>query len=135
MTRAFTFSSHVSNTRSHGFTLVELAISMTVIGFLLAIVLQGQDLIDNARATSAIRQIQEYNAAAMTFRTSYESLPGDIPNPADRLPNCTTAHCITGGNDNGMIRQWDTTPSNIEIFNFFPHLSRAGLVLGLQAAI
>lgn len=112
-----------------GFTLVELAIAMIVIGLLIGGILKGQELLGNAGVTNAVRQINEYDTAAMTFKTSYGALPGDMPNPADRLRDCdASTHCPRGGNDNGIIRKWDTTPQGVETFNFFPHLSRAGLV-------
>lgn len=114
---------------AQGFTLVELAISLIVIGLLLGGILKGQEIIGNARVANAVRHINDYETAAMAFRDTYDALPGDMPNPADRLRNCdTTTHCYRSGNDNGIIRAWDTTPNGVETFNFFVHLSRAGLV-------
>jgi len=61
-----------------GFTLVELAIVIVVIGLLVGGVLVGQELIKQAQIRNVISQIREYNTAANTFRAKYNSLPGDF---------------------------------------------------------
>lgn len=121
-------------TSEKGFTLVELSISMVVIGLLLGGVLKGRELIENSRIASTIAQIKTYDAATSTFRDTYGTLPGDLKNPSLRLPDCNTYVCNLGGNENGKI-DWtfDTSPSGedfAEAFNFFPHLTKAGLING-----
>jgi prepilin-type N-terminal cleavage/methylation domain-containing protein len=51
-----------------GFTLVELAIVMIIIGLLIAGVLKGQELIANARVTSTVAQVKAIDAAISTFK-------------------------------------------------------------------
>jgi len=75
----------------NGFTLVELAIVMTIIGLLIGGILKGQELMQNARVTSTIAQVRAYEAAVTTFRDKYDALPGDFANALTRLPNCTAA--------------------------------------------
>lgn len=118
--------------RQQGFTLVELAIALMVIGLLIGGVLKGQELIENARMTAFIRQIKAYDAATMIFRNTYGALPGDIKRP-NRIPNCTEEMCNMGGNGNGKIYSSDSTsPSGLENYNFFPHLTKAGMIQGPQ---
>jgi prepilin-type N-terminal cleavage/methylation domain-containing protein len=74
-----------------GFTLVELAIVMIIIGLLIAGILKGQELIANAQVTSTIAQTKGIDAALGTFRDTYGTLPGDLANAQQRLPNCTAA--------------------------------------------
>ena len=51
-------SKPLKQTSQAGFTLVELAIVMIIIGLLIAGVLKGQELIANARVTSTVAQIK-----------------------------------------------------------------------------
>lgn len=72
----------------NGFTLVELAIVMTIIGLLIGGILKGQELLENARVTSTIAQVKSYDAAITGFRDIYDALPGDLVNAADKIPGC-----------------------------------------------
>ena len=78
-----------------GFTLVELAIVMIIIGLLIAGVLKGQALIGNAKVTAQVAQVKAIDAATSTFKDMYAGLPGDILTPGTRLPNCAgqLVHC------------------------------------------
>ena len=49
-------SKPIKQTSQAGFTLVELAIVMIIIGLLIAGVLKGQELIGNARVTTTVRR-------------------------------------------------------------------------------
>jgi len=66
------------NKGRQGFTLVELAIVLVIIGLLVGGVLVGQDLIKAATIRSTIGDVEKVNAAATTFRTKYSGVPGDI---------------------------------------------------------
>jgi len=78
-------------TSQKGFTLVELAIVMTIIGLLIGGILKGQELMENARTTATISQVKSYEAATTTFRDSFNAFPGDMPSADTRVPNCVTA--------------------------------------------
>ncbi len=73
-----------------GFTLVELAIVLVIIGLLIGGVLKGQSMIQNAKVKRVVKQADEFRAAVMTFFDKYgafpgdESLPGTIP-PGDAV--------------------------------------------------
>ena len=62
-----------------GFTLIELAIVLVIIGLLVGGVLVGQDLVRAAGERAQITQIEKYNIAVNTFRAKYNALPGDLP--------------------------------------------------------
>lgn len=61
-----------------GFTLVELAIALVIIGLVLGTILTGRDLMKSAEIASAVRQINQYTTATITFYGKYRGLPGDI---------------------------------------------------------
>lgn len=118
-----------------GFTLVELAIVLVIVGLLITGVLKGQELIGSAQVTATTGQIKSIEAAANTFRDSYGTLPGDITNPTVRLPNCAaaTAPCNAAGNGNNIIggntgfdaASGGATSENIA---FWAHMSAANLI-------
>ena len=76
---------------SKGFTLVELAIVMTIIGLLIGGILKGQELMENARVTATAAQIKSYEAAMTSFKDIYQATPGDMPLAGTRLQNCPGA--------------------------------------------
>lgn len=82
-----------------GFTLVELAIVMTIIGLLIGGILKGQELLENARVTATMAQVKSFEAAVSTFRDIYGGLPGDLKDADTRIPGCTAncTHNLTGG--------------------------------------
>ena len=91
-------SKPIKQTSQAGFTLVELAIVMIIIGLLIAGVLKGQELIGNARVTSTVAQIKAIDAATSTFKDTYAALPGDMTTPP--LAFLTALHlcsCVTLG--------------------------------------
>lgn len=89
-----------------GFTLVELAIVLMIIGLLVGGVLRGQELMENARVTTTIQQAKAFDAATTTFRDQYNAMPGDMANAVQRLPTCgVLGDCSTAANytSNGQI--------------------------------
>jgi prepilin-type N-terminal cleavage/methylation domain-containing protein len=89
--------------RPSGFTLVELAIVLMIIGLLIGGILKGQELVQNARIISLARQIESYRAGVLTFQDSYSALPGDMRTPSTRLANCSASPCNVAGDGNGII--------------------------------
>ncbi len=119
-----------------GFTLVELAIVMIIIGLLIGGILKGQELINNARVTSAVSQLKGIEAAINTFRDKYSAIPGDIRNPTDRLPNCTSTICVKVGDGDSLIEVTATADdvgggvADDEGGRAFLHLAAAGILSG-----
>ena len=81
-----------------GFTLVEIAIVMVIIGLLIGGVLKGQAMIENARVKRVVKQADELRAAVMTFFDRYGVWPGD-----ENLTNVPPGGGDAAGNANGQM--------------------------------
>ena len=112
-----------------GFTLVEISIVMIIIGLLIGGTFGGMKLIENMQVNKTVQDLKAVESAALTFKDTYGRLPGDITNPATRLPNCTSAPCSTAGNGNRVIggagTAWNPTTATDENFTFWHHLQAA----------
>ena len=86
---------------SQGFTLIEIAIVLVIIGLLLGGVLKGQELITSARVRNLISQQDGIKAAFFGFQDRYRALPGDYANASANI-KCPAA-CLNG-DGNGQIR-------------------------------
>jgi prepilin-type N-terminal cleavage/methylation domain-containing protein len=70
------------NRQKGGFTLVELALVLVIIGLLITGVLKGEALIQNAKVKKVVNQKDSLTAAFYTYYDRYNYYPGDC-NVAD----------------------------------------------------
>ncbi len=83
-----------------GFTLIELAIVMVIIGLVVGGVMVGKELIRASQFRSAISQVEQIKTAITTFRTKYNCLPGDCTYATD-LFGTDSSGCPEGGGSTG----------------------------------
>lgn len=102
-----------------GFTLVEIAIVLVIIGLLLGGVLKGQELIASSKIKAEIQNIKNLQAAIYSFQDKYRALPGDYDDAAASIGGADTVD----GNGNGTI-------DGNERGQLFLHLIEAGFISG-----
>lgn len=113
--------------RQRGFTLIEIAIVLVIIGLLLGGVLKGQELITGARVRNLIAQQDGIKAAYFGFLDRYRGLPGDYNQAVANIPNVGVVCNAGNGNGNGQIQGGAAPWENLLLWE---HLSRAGFING-----
>ena len=126
--------------RAAGFTLIELAIALVVIGLVVGGVLVGRDMVEAAGLRRVASEVERYTAAVQTFRLKYNAVPGDMPNATafwGAMANCTNwvpdTPAVPTCNGNGRVEDRDGTTGSFavrETYLFWQHLSNSGLIAG-----
>lgn len=115
-------------TKQSGFTLVEIAIVLVIIGLLLGGILKGQELINSARVRNLADMTTGIQAAYFGFIDRYRRVPGDMGQAA--AENAIGQTINTGGNDNGRL----DTPTGGTVWtepnSLWEHLSKSGFIQG-----
>ena len=105
--------------RQSGFTLIEIAIVLVIIGLLLGGILKGQELITSARVRNIIAQLDGAKAAVFGFQDRFRALPGDFSQAETQI-----AGASEDGDGNGVI-------AGNEAIAAWDHLSHAGFINGI----
>jgi prepilin-type N-terminal cleavage/methylation domain-containing protein len=107
-----------------GFTLVEIAIVLVIIGLLLGGILKGQEMITQAKIKNVIADISGVSAAMYGYQDRYRALPGD-----DKLASrWGLTPSATAGD--GVIEGTYIAAATAESMLFWEHLRRAGFISG-----
>jgi len=112
-------SNSMKKSRQRGFTLVEIAIVLIIIGLILGGVFKGQALIDSARVRSLTSDVTGIRAAWYSFQERYRSIPGDFSNAQTQIDSAALQ-----GNGNGKI------DGSQERAGVWPQMALAGLISG-----
>ena len=88
----------------NGFTLIELSITIVIIGLVAATFTSAQALIYNSRIQGVVKDINNIRTYQLSFLLKYSQLPGDFDNAGAYFPDCTDKGLNTcNGNGDGRI--------------------------------
>lgn len=108
--------------KQQGFTLVEVAVVMIIIGLLIGGAVKGQELIANAEIKRIKDDFDKISAAMFSYRDRYAAIPGDDDEAAARFGLNNNQN----GSGNGQIAGgWNSTTNNNESRLFWLHLREA----------
>ncbi|RIX40688.1 MAG: prepilin-type N-terminal cleavage/methylation domain-containing protein [Rhodocyclales bacterium GT-UBC] len=120
-----------------GFTLVEIAIVLVIIGLLLGGVLKGQELINSAKVKNFINDFKTVPLFVYGYQDKFRALPGDDLNAATHLSGAATAAGVTlltptsTSLGNGRIEgSYNSTSNTDESVAFWQQVRLANLAAG-----
>lgn len=122
-----------------GFTLVEIAIVLVIIGLLLGGVLKGQELITQAKIKNVANDLNGMSAAVYGYQDRYKMFPGDDNQAATRWAS-TNPVPVSGNGDGAVgvagaavvaaLLQCGGADAGTENCQFWKHLRLSGFVGG-----
>lgn len=112
--------------RQKGFTLIEIAIVLVIIGLLLGGVLKGQELINTARVRALNNTVDGITAAWFSFQDRYRAFPGDYltARAVINLSDGAGGAVAGGGNGDGLVN------TSAERGFVWVHLEAGGYITG-----
>jgi prepilin-type N-terminal cleavage/methylation domain-containing protein len=123
----------IMRSKQSGFTLVEIAIVLVIIGLLLGGVLKGQELINSAKVKNLAQDFRNVPLFIYGYQDKFRALPGDDPQVVAHVTGTlgSTAGQTPG---NGVIEgAWDSSTNTDESYLFWQHVRLAGLAAGPTA--
>ena len=116
-----------------GFTLVEIAIVLVIIGLLLGGILKGQELINSAKVKNLITDMRNIQTQIYGYQDRFKQLPGDDVRVTTNLSGATLGTGGTSGNGQIEGALFPAAGSSEESAVFWQHLRLANLASGPTA--
>lgn len=118
--------------QQQGFTLVEIAIVLVIIGLLLGGVLKGQELITQAKIKNLSNDLNGVTVAVYGYQDRYRRLPGDDPGQTRWTVNgAALGVAADQGDGNGTLTgTYSSTTDTNETRKFWLNLRLAGFIAG-----
>jgi len=115
-----------------GFTLIEIAIVLVIIGLLLGGVMKGQELINSAKVKNLAADFKNTSLYIYSYQDKFRTLPGDDPQVGDHVTGASAAS-PTATLGNGRIDgRWDDYSTlTTEAVMFWQHVRLAGIATGI----
>ncbi|MDO9220891.1 MAG: prepilin-type N-terminal cleavage/methylation domain-containing protein, partial [Thiobacillus sp.] len=115
--------------RQSGFTLIEIAIVLVIIGLLLGGILKGQELINSARVKNLASDFRNVPVFIYGYQDKFKALPGDDSAAVAHVAG--TVATTNGTPGNGIIEStWYSATPTDESYLFWQHVRLAGLAPG-----
>ena len=115
-----------------GFTLIEIAIVLVIIGLLLGGVLKGQELINSAKVKNLAGDFKNASLFIYSYQDKFHALPGDDAQAASHVTGATIASTPATSLGNGRIDgRWDSNVNTDESYLFWQHIRLAGMAAGV----
>lgn len=116
--------------KTSGFTLIELAIVLVIIGLLLGGVLKGQELINSAKVKNLAADFKNVQVYVYAYQDKYRALPGDDASAKTHLGDDST---VNGDGDGVIEGVWNSDTIGDESIRFWQHVRLAGFAPGQTA--
>lgn len=112
--------------KQSGFTLVEIAIVLVIIGLLLGGVLKGQELINSAKVKNFAQDFRQVPLFIYGYQDKYKRLPGDDNGAVTRFGATT----VDGDGNGSIAGNYNSVTLANESVRFWQHIRMAGLAAG-----
>jgi prepilin-type N-terminal cleavage/methylation domain-containing protein len=116
-----------------GFTLVEIAIVLVIIGLLLGGILKGQELINSAKVKNLANDFRVIPTYIYAYQDKFKALPGDdcLAGTHVGLPATDSGPPCVAPRGNGVIDgTWNSATQTDESYLFWQHVRLANVAAG-----